>query len=444
MTSTPNFYVVKKYDTLLKIAEDHATTVQALCQINGIQNPDKIKVGQKIALAKEKVCGVEFQLLDKDCNPLRDTSVKIEYGKKEIVSNTGKTGIPETVFTDSPMDVVSIYIQRIGGDWKKLASTTSDWGNKLVTLISPKIKLTLKTQPHPQDQHGRALPDRLTEKPDKLAVPTLPEKAVATGKIQSPLSEKNKNTGIKSLESTDAAGMPHAKVTNDQSDLPFLLLYKGGRVSEADWAELAKDLSCEVNAVKAVTQVEAGGKGGFDSKNRPIILFERHQFSKYSARKFDHDYPFISSKTAYLRIRGNDRKIIPDRKKEFDELKEKNAVANSNYYPPDSNTNYIRLSKAYLLDKTAALKSASWGMFQVMGFNFASCGFASVDEFVDAMATSEKEQVKAFARFIKSNKKLTEAIKDKDWLTFAINYNGAQQEHYDEQIKKAYENLGKK
>lgn len=196
--------------------------------------------------------------------------------------------------------------------------------------------------------------------------------------------------------------------------------------------------------MKAVTQVEAGGKGGFDSSNRPVILFERHKFSKHSSGKFDKDYPFISSKSPYLRTRGKNKKIIPERESEFKSLKKKNQLATSNYYPPDSNTNYVRLSKAYLLDKSAALKSASWGMFQIMGFNYETCGYKSVEEFVNAMATSEKEQVTAFASFIKANKKLSKAIKEKDWLTFAVNYNGAQQEGYDIQMKSAYNQLANK
>jgi len=442
MTSTPDFYTVKEHDTLAKISEKYSISVKDLCTINGIRNPNKIKIGQIISLKREMVCGVEFQLLDKDCNPLRDAKVKIEHGNTETISNTGKNGIPQKIITESPLDVVSIYIQRVGGDWKKLTSITSDWGNKLITLISPKIKIETKTHPHPQDMNGKPIPDRKKDIPSKAKAPLdTPEKTTGKGKAQSQFGEKGDDVGIKSDETKDAAGLPQTKITNDQTDLPFLALYKGGKITEADWEDLARELSCEANAVKAVTQVEAGGKGGFDAANRPVILFERHQFSKYSAGKFDEDYPFISSKKPYLRIRGKDRKIIPEREAEFKSLKKKNQLATSNYYPPDSNSNYVRLSKAYLLDKTAALKSASWGMFQVMGFNYAACGFNSVEAFVDAMATSEKEQVMAFASFIKANKKLSKAIKEKDWLMFAVNYNGAQQEGYDVQMKKAYDEL---
>jgi hypothetical protein len=42
-----------------------------------------------------------------------------------------------------------------------------------------------------------------------------------------------------------------------------------------DYAQAAKDLGCELAAVKAVTEVEARGAGFFPSK-RPKILFEAH------------------------------------------------------------------------------------------------------------------------------------------------------------------------
>lgn len=41
-------YVVKSGDTLGKIAQKYGTTYQALAKLNGIDNPDKIYIGQKI------------------------------------------------------------------------------------------------------------------------------------------------------------------------------------------------------------------------------------------------------------------------------------------------------------------------------------------------------------------------------------------------------------
>lgn len=47
-TSTNNYYVVKKGDTLTKIAEKHKTTVEKLVKINNLKDKNNINIGQKI------------------------------------------------------------------------------------------------------------------------------------------------------------------------------------------------------------------------------------------------------------------------------------------------------------------------------------------------------------------------------------------------------------
>ena len=83
-------------------------------------------------------------------------------------------------------------------------------------------------------------------------------------------------------------------------------------------------------------------------------------------------------------------------------------------------------------------------MFQVMGFNYRSSGFNSVGDFVNAMSTSEKDQIKAFSKFIRASSTLTKALREKDWSAFAINYNGISHGNYDEKMKNAYAQLAAK
>ncbi|MGA0525154.1 N-acetylmuramidase domain-containing protein, partial [Escherichia coli] len=44
-----------------------------------------------------------------------------------------------------------------------------------------------------------------------------------------------------------------------------------------------------------------------------------------------------------------------------------------------------RLARAIEINRPAALESASWGLFQIMGFHWKLLGFASVQAFVNAM-----------------------------------------------------------
>ena len=76
------------------------------------------------------------------------------------------------------------------------------------------------------------------------------------------------------------------------------------------------------------------------------------------------------------------------------------------------------------LDSHAALMSASWGIGQVMGFNFAAAGFASVEAMVAAMVQSEDSQLEGMAAFVRAQG-LNKPLANHDWAGFAKGYNGA-------------------
>ena len=100
---------------------------------------------------------------------------------------------------------------------------------------------------------------------------------------------------------------------------------------------------------------------------------------------------------------------------------------------------YTRLERARKIHHDAADASASWGMFQIMGFNYAACGEKSVAGFVDMMSRSELHQLLLSARFIKSGGMLP-ALQQKNWAEFAKRYNGPAyaQNKYDEKLAAAY------
>jgi hypothetical protein len=99
---------------------------------------------------------------------------------------------------------------------------------------------------------------------------------------------------------------------------------------------------------------------------------------------------------------------------------------------------YDRLERAEALDRDAALKSTSWGIAQVMGFNAESVGFRNVREMVTAMMASEDDQLRAMVGFIIHNR-LQHALAANDFKTFARGYNGLNfaSNHYDTQLAAA-------
>ena len=107
--------------------------------------------------------------------------------------------------------------------------------------------------------------------------------------------------------------------------------------------------------------VETSGCG-FLPDRRPRILFGRHWFSKLTKRQFDASHPDIS-----------------------------NPVAGG--YGPRGASQYQRLERAIALDRVAALRSATGGLGQVVGFNVEDVGFANVDALVAAGVESEEKSV---------------------------------------------------
>lgn len=178
-------------------------------------------------------------------------------------------------------------------------------------------------------------------------------------------------------------------------------------VTDVDIETAAAKIGCAVAAVRAVIEVES--RGGFLPDKRPKILFERHYFHRLTGGKFSAQNPDISH---------------PD----------------WGGYGQGGANQYVRLHKAIGLDRAAALQSASWGNFQVMGSHFKSLGFASVEDFVAAMVSGAPAHLDIFVKFVKKNGLDDELIR-RDWDGFARGYNGTKykENKYDTKLAAAYD-----
>ena len=80
-----------------------------------------------------------------------------------------------------------------------------------------------------------------------------------------------------------------------------------------------------------------------------------------------------------------------------------------------------------------------------MGNNYKACGCKSVGDFVKRMSYGSLYQLMLGVAFIKNNPILVDALRKKDWRTFARTYNGSGQvEAYSLKLKTAYAKLIKK
>lgn len=101
---------------------------------------------------------------------------------------------------------------------------------------------------------------------------------------------------------------------------------------------------------------------------------------------------------------------------------------------------WTAFNAAFAIDKKAAMLSTSWGLPQMMGFNFAALGFKSVDALVDAFRESEANQLRGMLAFLNSKPALAKAVRSRDWPMVAYYYNGAgyKQFNYDRRLAAAY------
>lgn len=165
------------------------------------------------------------------------------------------------------------------------------------------------------------------------------------------------------------------------------------RLTDYDLPEIGALIGVGEDELHAVIEVETAG-GGFDAQGRPRMLFEPHVFWRELPEK---------------KRKGAERAGLAY------------PVWGTKPYPKDS---YARLALAMLLDPVAALRSCSWGLGQIMGFNHKAAGYDTAQAMVAAFMDSEAAQLEAMVRFIQSEG-LDDELRRHDWSAFARGYNGA-------------------
>lgn len=163
----------------------------------------------------------------------------------------------------------------------------------------------------------------------------------------------------------------------------------------------AKSLGVPVASLQAVHKVESEGEG-FNSDGSPVILFEPHIFYKQLTKK------------GLITIRDKVMRERPD----LCYPKWKRGA-----YGAEGAYQHQRLTAASQYHRESALESASWGLGQVMGFNWKDLGYPSLQAFINAQYKDEGAQLDTMCRFIRHNGLINE-LKTQNWTAFAYRYNG--------------------
>lgn len=187
------------------------------------------------------------------------------------------------------------------------------------------------------------------------------------------------------------------------------------RLTEEDFQDAARMLKCNVAAIKAVAEVESRGDG-FLGDGSVKVLFEGHKFYKYTDGRFKQSHPTLCFPkwTREHYAKGPNAEVRGQRE-------------------------FKRLEDAMALDRDAALMSASYGKFQIMGFNFPHCAFSTVVDFYEAMRRDEREHLLAFVNYI-IDTSLDDELREHRWADLARRYNGPdyKKNRYDDKLAIAY------
>jgi hypothetical protein len=164
-------------------------------------------------------------------------------------------------------------------------------------------------------------------------------------------------------------------------------------LSSASFNAAIASLGVDAATAWAILTVESG-KAGYLPDRRPQILFERAIFHRRTNGAYDVTHPGISAPTWGGYSGGA--------------------------------AEYTRLAEAYALSPDDALQSASWGLGQIMGFNFSSAGYDNASDMVQAACASEAAQLQQFVSFLQHTG-VVEPLQSQDWTTVAAKYNGSGQ-----------------
>ncbi|MGM0912777.1 MAG: N-acetylmuramidase domain-containing protein [Pseudomonadota bacterium] len=186
---------------------------------------------------------------------------------------------------------------------------------------------------------------------------------------------------------------------------------------QADLVGAADSLEVELAAVMAVNEVESRGVGfhlGGPRNAAPVILFERHIMRRRLEHHGISPTPWESCTPNLVNRRPGGYQGGPHE--------------------------HARLARAGEIHAEAAIESASWGLFQIMGFHWQHLGYSSARVWEEAMRASEGRQLEAFVRFIEADPALHAALRRRDWRDFARRYNGPDFERndYDTRLAAAY------
>jgi hypothetical protein len=191
-------------------------------------------------------------------------------------------------------------------------------------------------------------------------------------------------------------------------------------ISNAAFTKASQFLMVKEADIKAVAHIESRGDG-FLPDGQPKILFEPHVFWQ-QLKRLDID----PNRYAYINVPERDR----TGKLTGREIRIPNQETKDILYPiwktypyGKESEQHKKLARAITINREAALKSASWGKFQIMGFNHKACGCPTIQDFINKVYSNEEAHLFLFVNFLKTNK-FDVLLREGKYDKFFEGYNG--------------------
>jgi len=340
---------------------------------------------------------VTFVFVDAVKHGIKGLDVKMEGGGKAEIATTGEDGTA-TIWTDAKRgEPIKIYVKKRTGDFDLKGTVTPKLDVNNYTIQSPEYHLEAITKLDAEEQLERDLNIPTVKEGEIMTVerlmgelaPYVASKQVVTeaGKVikDSPIRKRVVTVDPKTHKTKTKIEIEHHYQVVDTKKPHTVVMYVLGsrlnypiatEVTEAQYAAMAKELGCEVAAIKAVAKTETNSAAYFPN-GLPVILFERHKFFKLT-KPAGGSHPYAK----------------------FSDIC--NPTPGGYHLPVDHGPDplriwqYERLVKAAQLDRTAAVASCSWGAFQVMGEYWHSMGYSSPENLANECMASIDGQAKLF------------------------------------------------
>ncbi len=217
------------------------------------------------------------------------------------------------------------------------------------------------------------------------------------------------------IQGVNLAPPESTRIPIDEESMPWIDLAVAGVWNSYGGliSHLATILQIDPAIAVAVLAMESGGRATADD-GRLIIRFENHIFfeewGKLDPDRFAQYFRFDLNQT----WQGHQWRPAPDQPWQ-------------DFHGNQSAEWQIFSLARDTLNATAALRSISMGLPQIMGFNHERIGYVSPRAMFDAFQAGPHAQVIGFYDFVNYDAARLESLRSGDYMAFAVAYNGSGQ-----------------